>query len=195
MKRANQPYIPGMEPSPQSATTRRFGRHGYYFAFRPDAAARDAALALQSRLRQEGDASAVKRDNLHVSLFPLWEGEHISPDLIEIAKTHVQAIDGKPFEFKFDMAMSFARKNGYCTVLAASHAPSELYTLQRKFASRFEGIVKAGSLTPHMTLLYTDHFMEKKPVAPVRWMAREFLLIRSFIGLGRQDVLGRWPLR
>ena len=184
-----------MEPSPTLAATRRRGRHGYYFAFRPDAAASDAAIAIQSNLCADADGTAIKPDNLHVSLFPLGEWDIVPSDLIEIATTRVQAIESKPFEFKFDMVMSFTRRSGYCTVLAATHAPSELYSLQRKFVSRFEGLVRAGSLTPHMTLLYTDQFIEKQPVEPVRWIAREFLLIHSFIGQARQEILGRWPLR
>jgi 2'-5' RNA ligase len=46
-----------------------------------------------------------------------------------------------------------------------------------------------------MTLLYTDTFVERQAIAPVRWQVKEFLLIHSFVGEGRQEILGRWPLR
>ena len=172
---------------------RRFPSHRFYFAFRPDQTASEAAMEIVSKLSLEG--SPVKRENLHVSLFPLWEGEKIQKDMIEIASTLVQAIDGKPFDFKFDTLASFAQGRRHCVVLTASHDPFEIYNLQRKFVSRFEGMVQAGNLKPHMTLFYADAPVEKRAVVPVRWQAREFLLIHSFLGQGRQEILGRWPLR
>lgn len=174
----------------------RFERHRLYFAFRPDDAASDAAIRILSDLRRHGaTGKAIRRENLHVSLFPLWQGNEISPDTIEVASGLVQAIDGRPFLFNFDLLTSFPQRNGYCAVLASSHDPFELYNLQRKFVSRFEGMVRAGSLTPHMTLLYTDMFVERQAIAPVRWQAREFLLIHSHVGQARQEIVGRWPLR
>ena|SRR5579871_5894898 len=185
-----------MEPSPQISATRSLGRHGFRFAFRPDRAARDAAVRIQSELLNRSDECApIRPDNLHVLLFPLWEGEKVSADLIEIATTLVLAIDGKPFEFKFDKLASVPRQNGFSTVLAASHTPGELYALQRKFVSRFEGLSKAGDLTPCLALLDTDRVIESKPIEPVRWVAREFLLLHTFLGEARQEIVGRWPLR
>jgi len=197
MKKDSQPHLPGMEPETSISRRRRFERHRLYFAFRPDDAASDAAMAILSRTRDRHGThgTPVKRDNLHVSLFPLWGGDRLPADLIEVASVKVQAIDGKPFLFNFDLLTSFRRKSGYCTVLASTHDPFELYNLQRKFVNRFEGIAKAGSLTPHMTLLYSDAFIEKQAIDPVRWQAQEFLLIHSFVGEARQEILGRWPLR
>ncbi len=185
-----------MEPEPKIASPSRFERHRLYFAFRPDAAASDAALKILSDLRRHGaTGSAVKRENLHVSLFPLGRWNEIPRDLIEIALAHVQAIEGRPFTFNFDVLTAYPRKDGYSAVLASTHDPFEIYNLQRKFVSRFEGLVRAGSLTPHMTLLYTDTFVERQTIAPIRWQAKEFLLIHSFVGQARQEILGRWPLR
>ena len=154
-------------------------------------------VKIQSSLRgRNGPAfKSVKRDNLHVSLFPLWDGDRLPSDLIEVASVKVQAIDGRPFEFKFDRLTSFSLKSGHCAVLTATHDPFEIYNLQRKFVGRFEGIVRAGNLTPHMTLLYSDTVIERQAIEPVRWLAREFLLIHSLTGQGRQEILGRWPLR
>ena len=176
----------------------RRGRHKLHFAFRPDDAASDAAMKILSELRRRIGAvgTSIKRENLHVSLFPLWEGEQMPPDLVEVAVGLVQAIDGTPFEFKFDTLMSLSQgSDGNCAALTSTHDPFELYSLQRKFVSRFEGMVRAGDLTPHMTLLYGDTFVERQAVEPVRWQAREFLLIHSLVGQARQEILGHWPLR
>lgn len=197
MKTKDQPYLPGMEPEPSIAPPRRFERHRLYFAFRPDETASDAVIKIQAGVRRRTGAggTAIKRENLHVSLFPLWAGEKLPPDIVEVASNLVQAIEGTPFEFKFDRLVSFPQRKGHCVMLTATHDPFELYSLQRKFVRRFEGMVRAGSLTPHMTLLYSNWFVEKQPVEPVRWRTQEFVLVHSLVGEARQEILGRWPLR
>ena len=45
-----------------------------------------------------------------------------------------------------------------------------------------------------MTLLYDPRYVEAKAVAPVAWLARDFVLIRSLIGKARYEVLRRWGL-
>lgn len=198
MKKSHQSFLPGMEPEPNIAVPRRFERQRLYFAFRPDEAACEAVMKMQSAARRQGGGKAgslIKRENLHVTLFPLWGGDKFPSDLVEVASAKVQAIDGKPFIFNFDLMTSFRQRGGYCTVLVSTHDPFEIYNLQRKFVSRFEGLVRAGNLTPHMTLLYADGLVERQTIKPVRWQAHEFLLIHSFVGQARQEILGRWPLR
>ena len=51
------------------------------------------------------------------------------------------------------------------------------------------------TFTPHITLSYDKHEVEEEAlIAPIKWTVREFVLIKSFIGKGRYEVLGRWPL-
>ncbi len=49
--------------------------------------------------------------------------------------------------------------------------------------------------TPHVTLLYDAACVDETTVEPVRWTAREFVLVHSLIGQGKHVTLGRWPLR
>jgi 2'-5' RNA ligase len=116
-------------------------------------------------------------------------------DLAELASVYAQAIRKEPFEVVFDMAVSFRRTDGYCLVLGDRRGAAGIYALQRQLVTRFQSVIRAGSLTPHMTLLYTDKFVEKQPIEPIRWMAREFVLIHSYVGLGRHEIAARWPLR
>ena len=192
---SDQSYLPGMEPKRMFPIARQFYPHRYYFALRPDLPATDAAMKISMGLRRSAKGSAVKRENLHVSLFPLWEGEAVPPDLLPVTFTMLQAIEGRPFDIVFDRVTSFRRKNGYCIVLTAAHSPFELYNLHRKFVERFEGMVRAGSLTPHLTLLYTDRSFGERSIEPVRWTVRDFVLAHSVVGQGRQEIVGRWPLR
>jgi 2'-5' RNA ligase len=45
-----------------------------------------------------------------------------------------------------------------------------------------------------MTLLYDSRYVEARDVPPLEWPAKDFVLIRSFIGKSRYEMLGRWAL-
>lgn len=51
-----------------------------------------------------------------------------------------------------------------------------------------------ADFTPHVTLLYGDRAVAQREVDPVDWTVRDFVLIRSMVGLGRHVELGRWAL-
>jgi 2'-5' RNA ligase len=48
--------------------------------------------------------------------------------------------------------------------------------------------------TPHMTLSYGRCSLDAQATEPVAWTVRELVLVHSFIGQTRHEVLGRWPL-
>jgi 2'-5' RNA ligase len=52
-----------------------------------------------------------------------------------------------------------------------------------------------SSFLPHITLL-RGHAVDaiEESIPPIRWRVREFVLIRSFFGQSRYEVIGRWPL-
>lgn len=193
----DQPYLPGMGPMLRPAFAGRFPRHRFYFAFRPDDAVLDAIMKVSSQVRHYVASNyVVTRENLHISVLPIWEGEIIPENLVEMTSARVQAIDGKPFLFRFDKVTSFSLKEGYCIVLTQTREAFELYNLRRKFAERFAGKSSVESSKPHVTLLRGgDVFIEQQLTEPICWTAREFVLIHSFIGQGRQEIVGRWPLR
>jgi RNA 2',3'-cyclic 3'-phosphodiesterase len=64
--------------------------------------------------------------------------------------------------------------------------------LGRSFAGRWQ---PRRFFTPHVTLLYDRQRIAERPIVPVSWTVREFVLVNSLVGLGRHDVLARWPLR
>jgi 2'-5' RNA ligase len=47
---------------------------------------------------------------------------------------------------------------------------------------------------PHVSLLWDSAPAPRAFVDPIRWTAREFVLLDSPHGEGRHEVLGRWPL-
>jgi 2'-5' RNA ligase len=48
---------------------------------------------------------------------------------------------------------------------------------------------------PHVSLLWDKAQPPREAVEPIRWLARDFVLLDSPHGEGRHEVLGRWPLR
>jgi 2'-5' RNA ligase len=46
-----------------------------------------------------------------------------------------------------------------------------------------------------MTLLYGRGATVHQAIEPVAWTVRELVLVHSFLGETRHEVLGRWPLR
>jgi len=42
--------------------------------------------------------------------------------------------------------------------------------------------------------LKLDALAARREIRPIRWLVRDFLLVRSHVGQGRHDHLGRWPL-
>jgi 2'-5' RNA ligase len=195
---ADQPYFQGFEPmlkpvvNPWTRKKRRF-----FFALRPDDIAAEVAMGAARKLRHAHGLTgySLKRENLHVSLLLLLECDEPPHDLAEIASAAVQAIQARPFDIVFDMALSFPQKGGHCLVLGDTRGAAGIYDLQRRFVMRFSPRNRVGSMTPHMTLMYPSQFVEKQPIDPVRWRANEFVLIDSWQGLGRHDIVGRWPLR
>lgn len=195
---ADQLYLKGFEPAPQPAIDPLARKtHKFFFALRPDGPATDAAMAVSRKLRHAHGltGTVLKPENLHVTLFPLLDCNDPPADLGEIASAGVQAIQAKPFDITFDMAMSFRRRTGYCLVLGDRHGATGIYELQRRSVMRFSPHIGVGSLTPHMTLMYPAQFVEKQPIDPIRWRAEEFVLIDSLQGRGHHKIVGRWPLR
>ncbi|HZZ33878.1 MAG TPA: hypothetical protein VFE10_17980 [Phenylobacterium sp.] len=47
---------------------------------------------------------------------------------------------------------------------------------------------------PHVSLLWDKAEAPRQIVEPVSWMARDFVMLDSPQGEGRQEILGRWPL-
>jgi 2'-5' RNA ligase len=62
-------------------------------------------------------------------------------------------------------------------------------------AMREWGLKAADEFVPHMTLLYGPNAVPLQAIEPIRFVAREFVLIHSELGLTRYTVLGRWPLQ
>jgi 2'-5' RNA ligase len=150
-------------------------------------------MRVSRRLRRAA-GGGIARENLHVSLIPVFRGDAVPPGLEDAACARAREIDVRPFVLTFDKVESFKAGRRWCVVLACSRGIAGLYELQRKLIHRFSGEERMGSFMPHMTLMYARDFVEKRPVAPVSWTVREFLLLHSRYGTGRQEIVMRRAL-
>ena len=191
----DQSFLPGL--APERKQRRATGLHRVFLALKPDDQAAKAAYACVSRLKSENRLAGVplKPENFHISLPLIWEGAELKPGLAESVSAQVQAVRMPPFEVVMDMAMSFRQPKRFVLVLGTMRSVANIYGLNRRLVAATGLGAGRTSFLPHMALLYTDKPVEKQPIEPIRWVAQEFVLVHSFVGLGRHETMARWPLR
>lgn len=57
------------------------------------------------------------------------------------------------------------------------------------------GLRAAEEFTPHMTLSYGPTLIPTQAIEPISFVAREFALIHSKLGLAQYEVIDRWALK
>lgn len=173
--------------------------HSLFFALFPPAADAERLARLAAVLRQQEGLTGRLLDvtRLHVTLLALGAAEtEPLPSFIEAAKEAAASIVAPPFELAFDRALSFPGSGAF--VLRGDDGPATSLSLFRKAlgeAMAARGIRPRLGGAPHMTLLYDDRHVAEFAIEPVRWTAREFVLVHSHVGRTRHEWLGRWPLR
>lgn len=142
------------------------------------------------RSRRLGD------EQFHVSLFGLGSDR---PETVAWTERVAPAVRFRPFELTFDRALSFRQREKCPFVLTGQKG---LETL-RVFHAHLGGILKRAGLplpdrlpfTPHLTLVWDHRRIPGYPLLrPLTWHATNFVLVRSFVGEGRYEIAGRWPL-
>ncbi|MEJ7805256.1 MAG: 2'-5' RNA ligase family protein [Telluria sp.] len=149
-----------------------------------------AGVARDHRLQ----GRALSAHSLHVTLHDLGGYDVLPDDLVAAANAAGDAANGPGFEVVFDRAASFSSE---AFVLYGSNGVEQLAAFRHGLgmAMRDAGMRPTSSFTPHMTLLYDRQRIAEHPIDPVLWSAREFALVKSHVGMGVHEILGRWPLR
>ncbi|GHH51849.1 RNA 2',3'-cyclic phosphodiesterase [[Pseudomonas] boreopolis] len=170
-----------------------------FFAVMPDAETAAAAGRLARDLVGQENLSGkpLAEARLHVTLHHLGDYAGLPPSLLARARAAAERLRMEAFDVRFDRVGTFGgRRRQMPCVLRGEDGVKGLFQLQRTLARRMaeQGIAGDTAFTPHMTLLYTDTALPLRRVEPVQWRAREFVLIRSFLGQTRYQLEGRWPL-
>lgn len=188
-----QLYLPHLEPK---------SAHNLFLALQPDWVAGGQALAIgeEARRRNGLRGKLFERSQLHVSLQNgglFYDG--VPREIVTRIMAAAEAVEAVPIELRFDLAGSY-RPSGDKSPFALHAKTSQLSVIafNRSLgeAMRRQGLRRVTrSLTPHMTLLYDRLALSSAAIEPIAWVAREFVLIHSHVGLGVHEVLGRWPLK
>jgi RNA 2',3'-cyclic 3'-phosphodiesterase len=174
-----------------------------FFALMPStpAAAQAHKVAHQHCADRRMSGRALAMDRLHITLLSAggFLGE-VPQKFMDLALAMGDAVTLSPFKVTLDRAGSFARTTGKRPyVLLGGEGVADIMPLHcalvaAMFRTGLE-IPMRSSFNPHLTLLYdARHYMELS-IDPISWVAREFVLIESHVGLTRHIVRGSWPLR
>jgi RNA 2',3'-cyclic 3'-phosphodiesterase len=171
-----------------------------FFALLPDAAAvteideRSRRLRLQHGLR----GKAIDPARLHVTLFHLGDFPAFPQAVVDAASLAGARLKSPPIAVEFDRVGTFAGANNLPFVLQAGECAAPLTAFQQalKLVLAKTGIAAPAKrpFTPHLTLMYSDRRIATEPIEPVRWTAREVVLVHSLIGQSRHLRIGQWPL-
>lgn len=140
-------------------------------------------------------------DGLHILLCPMGKPERLRKPL-EIALLEAgEAVQAACFDITLDTAMRFTARDGQFPFVLCADTDTTQSALQLRKAVAAEqaraGLQVTGvsSYLPHVVLI-ESHAIEaiEDAITPIQWTAREFVLIRSFFGQSRYQVIGRWPL-
>jgi RNA 2',3'-cyclic 3'-phosphodiesterase len=176
----------------------------YFFAVLPDDVARSDIAGVGERFRKSHrvSGSPVGIDNLHLSLCPMGKPERLRQSLESALLAAAGEVRAKGFVAAFDSAMRFsARDDGqFPFVLCADTATTDSALQLRKAIAEAQSSVGlhvsgVSSFLPHITLL-RGHAVDtiEESITSIHWHVGEFVLIRSFFGQSKHEVIGRWPL-
>lgn len=170
-------------PAPPSG-----GGQVVFFAVMPSAAAGAHVYAVG---KQISDAPLYPAARFHISLL----GLSVSSGELDAMREVGSSVAAAPFEIVLPTACSFGNSPVLC---CGAETTAVMTRLQHALlsAAKLKWPLRAkGRYTPHLTLAYRARRVPPTVLAsPVRWLAKEFVLIGSGRGRGEYTCFGRWPL-
>lgn len=169
----------------------------------PDAPARAAIATVGERLGRSRriNAPVVAAEDLHLELCPVGTPQRPQESLEATLRAAADEVSAQGFDATVDAAMRFSARDGqFPFVLCTDHATTAAALILRRAiaaAQARRGLQVRGvsSFLPHVTLLHAAALEPiEESISPIRWRVSEFVLIRSFFGQSRFQVIGRWAL-
>lgn len=168
-----------------------------FFALWPDAAVRDRLNAASGKLHERRGGRRTRPETLHLTL--VFIGEIALQRLPEVFAA-AEGVTVEKFELLFDHADCW--RHNHIAHLGVGYTPPALLELVGQLESRLaasEIPFDRRPYVPHITLLRKADcaaLIEKPVLQPIRWPARDFVLVssRSRAWETRYEQRGRWPL-
>jgi 2'-5' RNA ligase len=162
-----------------------------FFALMPDRPTSDLlarrALATCRKLGLTGKPISAER--LHVTLFDF---DYYTPEWAQLALERANRVTFSAFEISFARAMSFKAREAKPFVLTSADHSGDVRSLVNQLATACDAKPRR-SVTPHLTLVWDRQLIAPYDITPVGWTVRDIVLVRSFVGQSRYEILGRWP--
>jgi 2'-5' RNA ligase len=134
--------------------------------------------------RSQGWSDApVPAKKLHVSLIGFGEYAGLPSEAIDWIIARVRSFSFPAFNAAFDRLAKFT---GPFVLTGSAGATDGFISLQRDLIRHVFGKAQPANraFTPHVSLLWTKEIAKEQVIAPLRWQAREVVLIRSTAGVG-----------
>jgi len=165
----------------------------FFFAICPDAETAAAIDAFVAREVPEGRRLPLAHQ--HVTL-ALTEDFAVYPaGMVE----RLLRAGGEVEAASFELRLTRLSASRHSVALCPEQPEPSLIALQRAIADAMarQGIAMRSGwrFSPHQTLCYRKGEAFARIVEGFIWRAREFVLIRSLVGLSRHERVGCWPLR
>lgn len=166
----------------------------------PEQAAQADVLGGSAKTRHRLDGKQMPQSRMHITLVLPGKGQRLrAPYEISLDRA-AAAVRLPPIDIVLDHSLGFGTRDSNYFVLGASKETTlQLRHLKDALGAglQAQGISapKNSNFTPHLTLFYgTSACLPPEEIAPIRWRADRFVLIRSLIGQGRHIVEGEWLL-
>lgn len=169
-----------------------------YFAVVPEPEVCERIGELAEALRSEHGLQAVLTGEevpliivQHVGDFPGVDARTLKRICLAAAKVQRPA-----FEVCFDFVGSLPGDGRYPFALQCGAGADLLVDLQADLLKMMQpvlGRVRPGQ-APHIPLLVDSRQVAEQPVQSMRWLVREFVLLRQFLGQDREELEGIWSL-
>lgn len=192
--------LPAIAPAPGM-------NHHLFFAVLASAQAARQAVQLREteKAQHEVEGSMVRAERLHVTILSLGWDAVFSETKYQRACLAAAQVSVPAFELQLDRCLSFLGRRSRHPLVLCGNVPGVdgIRVLHRSLYRALDSVLAGGatvdrlvpSMTPHMTLLYSDATVEEHGVSPVRWVVREFQLLYNLRGSpGPYRILAQWPL-
>jgi 2'-5' RNA ligase len=170
------------------------------FLLYPDPATAEAIAREARRLKEALNlrGAPLATDRFHVTLHHLGDYVGVPNDVVAKGEVAGDTLNHPRFEVTFDRAASFANRPGNSPfTLQGGEGTGDLIGFQKALGDKMLAVrLKSDkSFTPHITLLYDDQVVPAQAIAPIRWTADHFVLVRSKLGQAQHIVLRAWDLK
>lgn len=165
-----------------------------FFALWPDVPVRKTLHAMALSLQSACGGRAARADTLHLTLVFLGD---VALERIDALRKIGSAISARSFMLDVDRC-AWWRHNRLAWA-APTETPAELARLVEDLQQGLERegfVFDKRAYVPHITLVRRASCREIAPLPALRWLARDFVLVRSVVGAkgAAYELVGRWPL-